>query len=125
MMNKGDQSDPLRDLDTRLKQAQSRQHPEKTADSSATRADMRGLGYAFRVGTELVSALVVGLGVGYGLDYWLDTKPWFMIVFFFIGSGAGILNVYRASTGIGMAPGYRAPDESAGDNEGSSVEGEK
>lgn len=105
-MDKGEHPDPIKDLDSRLKQAKSQQIPEEGRGSKFRRAEMKGLSYAFRVGTELVSALVVGLGIGWGLDTWLETKPWFMIVFFFIGSGAGILNVYRATTGIGMAPGY-------------------
>ena len=29
------------------------------------------------------------------LDLWLGTKPWLMVAFFFLGSAAGILNVWR------------------------------
>jgi len=61
---------------------------------------------ALRIGSELVAALAVGVLIGYFLDVWLETTPWLMVVFFFLGSAAGILNVYRASEGIGMTPGY-------------------
>ena len=55
------------------------------------------LGNAFKLGTELVAAVVVGTIIGFILDSWFDTKPWFIIVFFFIGSAAGILNVIRTA----------------------------
>ena len=59
---------------------------------------------AIRIGTEMVAALIVGVGIGYFLDNWLGTKPWFLVVFFFLGAGAGVLNVYRAASGLGIAP---------------------
>ena len=70
---------------------------------------MAGFGAAMRYGTELVAGLIVGVGIGYYLDKWLDTGPWFLVVFFFLGAGAGILNVYRTASGIGLAPGYKEP----------------
>ena len=59
----------------------------------------RGLfmGSAFRLGTELVAAVVVGTISGFILDNWFGTKPWFIIVFFFIGVTAGMLNVIRVA----------------------------
>ena len=55
------------------------------------------MGSAFRLGTELVAAAVVGTIIGFILDNWFDTKPWFIIIFFFIGVIAGILNVIRVA----------------------------
>ena len=34
----------------------------------------------FRVGTELLSGVLVGAGLGYVLDVYLHTSPWFLIV---------------------------------------------
>jgi ATP synthase protein I len=59
----------------------------------------------------LVSGLLVGLAIGWGLDWWLGTRPWLLIVFFFLGAAAGILNVYRATKGYGLAVGYRKRDQ--------------
>ena len=61
--------------------------------------EKRGLfmGSAFRLGTELVAAVAVGTIIGFILDNWFDTKPWFIITFFFIGVIAGILNVVRVA----------------------------
>lgn len=102
---------PFRDLDKRLREARTRR-PRGNGKAAST-----GVGLAFRIGTELVAGLVVGVGIGWLLDYWLGTKPWLMVLFFFLGAGAGILNVYRAVSGYGLAVGYRKPDAKDG-NEG-------
>ncbi len=62
----------------------------------------RGLfmGSAFRLGTELVAAVVVGTIIGFILDNWFGTKPWFIIIFFFIGVIAGMLNVIRVANNM-------------------------
>jgi len=78
---------------------------------------------AFRVGTEIVAALMVGVGIGWVLDTWLGTAPWMMVLFFFLGSAAGVFNVYRAVNGMGMTPGFRkdnGPDDSDGSKSGPS-----
>ena len=64
--------------------------------------EKRGLfmGSAFRLGTELVAAVVVGTIIGFILDNWFDTKPWFIITFFFIGVTAGILNVIKVANSM-------------------------
>ena len=54
------------------------------------------LGSAFRLGTELVAATVVGTIIGFILDNWFGTKPWFIIIFL-LGVIAGILNVFRVA----------------------------
>ena len=68
-------------------------------------------GFAWRVGLELVSALVVGVAIGYLLDRWLGTKPWLLILFFVLGSAAGLLNVFRLTSGLGGTVGYRKTPE--------------
>ena len=64
--------------------------------------EKRGLfmGSAFRLGTELVAAVVVGTIIGFILDNWFGTKPWFIITFFFVGVIAGILNVIRVANNM-------------------------
>ena len=61
--------------------------------------EKRGLfmGSAFRLGTELVAAVVVGTIIGFILDNWFDTKPWLIIIFFFLGAVAGLINVIRTA----------------------------
>ena len=113
----------LEDLDARLQRARSHEQERTRGKGSILRAPMSGFGVAFRIGVELVAALVVGVGVGLLLDRWLGSAPWFLIVFFFLGAAAGVLNVYRAASGMGLAEVQGAPatsgeDEEDGDDDG-------
>jgi ATP synthase protein I len=82
------------DFKTRLKIAKEKFNKEFTSESNERGSFM---GSAFRLGTELVAAVVVGTIIGFILDSWFDTKPWLIIVFFFLGSVAGILNIIRTA----------------------------
>ena len=55
------------------------------------------LGIAFKMSTEMVAAVVVGTIIGFILDNWFGTKPWLILIFFFVGVIAGILNVVRSA----------------------------
>ena len=55
------------------------------------------MGSAFKLGTELVAAVAVGTIIGFILDSWFDTKPWLIVIFFFLGAAAGMLNVIRTA----------------------------
>ncbi len=59
-----------------------------------------------RVATEMVAGLVVGTFIGWMLDRWLETSPLFLLVMFFLGAIAGMINVWRIFTGRGLAVGY-------------------
>ena len=59
-----------------------------------------------RVATELVAGVVVGTFIGWAIDQWLETSPLFLLVMFFLGAIAGMLNVWRVFTGRGLAAGY-------------------
>ncbi|MEK9690362.1 MAG: AtpZ/AtpI family protein [Pelagibacteraceae bacterium] len=54
-------------------------------------------GTAFKMSTELVSAVAVGTIIGFILDKTFDTKPWLILIFFFVGVVAGITNVIRSA----------------------------
>ena len=55
------------------------------------------MGTAFKMSTELVSAVAVGTIIGFILDNWFGTKPWLILIFFFVGVIAGISNVIRSA----------------------------
>ena len=55
------------------------------------------LGMALKLSTEMVAAVLVGTIIGFILDSWFDSKPWLIIIFFFVGVAAGITNVIRTA----------------------------
>jgi ATP synthase protein I len=91
-------------LDARLREAKAKRGGRSGADLEAKGG---GLAFAVRIGVDLVAALIVGVGIGILLDRWLDTSPWFLLLFFLLGAAAGMMNVYRVMAGYGYAAGYR------------------
>ena len=55
------------------------------------------IGAAFKLSTELVSAVAVGTIIGFILDKTFGTKPWLILIFFFVGVVAGITNVIKSA----------------------------
>ena len=55
------------------------------------------IGTAFKLSTELVSAVAVGTIIGFILDKTFVTKPWLILIFFFVGVIAGITNVIKSA----------------------------
>ena len=82
------------DFKTRLKIAKSKIKKQALSNNEKRSSFM---GNAFKLGTELVAAVVVGTIIGFILDSWFGTKPWLIIIFFFLGAAAGMLNVIRAA----------------------------
>ena len=78
-------------LKDRLKNARKKLKIEKENPQTSN------FGQAFKLSTELVAAVLVGTIIGVILDNWFDTKPWLIIIFFFVGVVAGILNVIRSA----------------------------
>ena len=92
------------DLSKRIAEFEIGQQEERQHRKTQLPTD--GVALAGRVTTELVAGVVVGTFIGWALDKWLGTTPTLMVVFFFIGSAAGMMNVWRALTGQGMAAGF-------------------
>ena len=85
---------PDNQFKTRLEIAKSKllrknQNKDKNRPSS--------IGIAFKMSTELVSAVVVGTIIGFILDKTFGTKPWLILIFFFVGVIAGIANVIKSA----------------------------
>ena len=79
---------------TRLKIAKEKL---KSKDLNKRMEQKSNIGNAFKMSTELVSAVAVGTIIGFILDNWFGTKPWLILIFFFVGVVAGILNVVRSA----------------------------
>ena len=85
---------PKDSLKTRLEIAKKKylnKNSEKNAQSSSK------LGLAFKMSTELVAAVLVGTIIGFIFDNWFGTKPWLILIFFFVGVAAGIYNVVKSA----------------------------
>lgn len=115
-MGEKDEQPSLDELEERLRAAREHQGAGRQGKdgSAGGPGDMSGLGWAFRIGVEMVSALAVGVGIGLSLDWWLGTGPWLLVLFFLLGAAAAFVNVYRAAMGFGLAVGYRKPDDDGG-----------
>ena len=64
---------------------------------SRNKRDPSPIGSAFKLSTELVSAVAVGTIIGFILDKTFGTKPWLILIFFFVGVIAGITNVIKSA----------------------------
>ena len=53
------------------------------------------IGAAFKLSAELVSAVAIGTIIGFILDKTFGSTPWLIIIFFFLGVTAGIINVFK------------------------------
>ncbi len=82
------------DLKTRLKIAKSNFKKKNPPGNDEQKSSF---GKAFQLSTELISAVLVATIIGFILDNWFDTKPWLIIIFFFIGMASGIINVVRSA----------------------------
>jgi ATP synthase protein I len=107
-MSESEPPDRLARLGERLREARARDHAEaRTGPDNA--GLQQGMAAGLRIGVELVVAIVVATGLGWAIDRWAGTSPWVTIVMFFLGVAAGMVNVYRAVTGVKTAVGFRTP----------------
>ena len=110
-MDEADRPPSLDQLEKRIEAARGRKATGagRNADSEAgpSRSQASGLALAWRIISELVAGVAVGVGIGWLLDYWLDTRPWLMVTFLFLGMAAGCYNVFRVAQGYEAAMGYR------------------
>lgn len=109
--NEGDKR--LKDIERRIN---AMQQEKQKGDQPSRSALPKGMGAIMgRVATELVAGVIVGAFIGWVLDNWLGTSPLFLLVLFFLGAIAGMLNVWRIFTGRGLAVGYFDEHEQASD----------
>tara|TARA_A100001011_G_scaffold479_1_gene584 strand:+ start:673 stop:945 length:273 start_codon:yes stop_codon:yes gene_type:complete len=78
---------------TRLEIAKKRAFDKENTKKTETSP----IGNAFKLSTELVSAVAVGTIIGFILDKTFGTKPWLILIFFFVGVIAGIMNVIKSA----------------------------
>lgn len=89
------------DLDSRRRELEralaARRAAEAVDEGKAKTGGMAGYGYAMRLSSEFIAAIVVGGALGWLIDMGLGSSPWGLVVFLLLGFCAGILNVLRAA----------------------------
>ncbi len=85
---------PKDSFKTRLEIAKNKLLKKKLYQDNQTTST---LGTAFKMSTELVAAVAVGTIIGFILDKTFGTKPWLILLFFFVGVIAGIMNVFKTA----------------------------
>ena len=85
---------PKNTFKTRLEIAKSKISKKNLFEAKKTPSS---IGTAFKMSTELVSAVAVGTIIGFILDNTFGTKPWLILIFFFVGVIAGIVNVFKSA----------------------------
>ena len=122
-MTEPERPDPLTVLGERLERARrAREGSRRATGEGADQSSKEAMGLGFRIGLELVVAVFVGVAIGWACDRWLGTRPWGLLVFLFLGIGAGMTNIYRVVKGLGMTVGYKG-DAPAGTKPGKSERG--
>src|SRR5690242_1744137 len=99
-MSESGPPDPLRRLGEEIDKARS-QAGQGDRGGSGDVTSGGALGFGLRIGIELLAALCVGLALGWVADRYIGTRPWGLIAGFFLGSAAGVVNVFRAVQGMG------------------------
>jgi len=113
-MGRNKPSKSLKEIGRRLEKARA----QRIREPSSGHARAGAVSIAFRLSVELVSGLVVGGGIGWLLDRWWNIGPWLLIVFFFLGAAAGVLNAYRAAMEIAAHAERQAENQSDGNGNG-------
>jgi ATP synthase protein I len=96
------------DVDLKTRIAKAEHDFTNPAKGKRSRAELPAdaLALVGRIATELVAGTVVGTFIGWLLDQWLGTIPLFMVILFFLGTLAGMMNIWRMATGQGLKLGY-------------------
>lgn len=104
----------LQQLSERIAAQQQLAAPQKAADAGADDGDAQ----ASRVGYELLGAVLACTGLGYLVDRQIGSLPVGTVTGVFLGFLAGIVNAWRATSGVERAVGLRKPETAARDKDG-------
>ena len=99
------------DVGARIDAAKHRRDVPKGANTSQGAAMGRGL----KISAELIGGVLAGGAVGWALDSWLGTRPLLFILFFLLGTAAGILNIVRQAQREKTPPAPSVPDDADDD----------
>jgi ATP synthase protein I len=93
------------ELGAKLDQAKHRQDKPSSASQGAA------MGQGMRIAAELIGGVVAGGAIGWFLDAWLGSRPWLFIVFFLLGTAAGMRNIIRQAQRVKTPPAPSVKDD--------------
>ncbi len=99
--------DRLDKLDARLQELRDHKDPD-----AAARRDRSALSQGVKIASELVASILVGSIIGWQLDKWLSTAPVLLIIFFLLGTAAGLRSVMRSAEALSRTTGPAASTDS-------------
>ena len=88
-MSDGNELEEIRAQQERLGllRAKRRKKPQQNEFSKA-------LSFFLQISVTIIACLVVGIFLGYFLDRWLNTSPWMILVFTFLGVAAAFKSIF-------------------------------
>ena len=104
--DKTSSSPSLTALQQKIKNAEQAREIAKDSGRRRSHLPAEMMAMVGRIATEMVAGIAVGGFLGWMLDSWLGTSPLLMIVLFFFGAAAGMLNIWRMASGHGLKIGY-------------------
>lgn len=96
-MSDPDHPSSLEDLGARIARERKKAGLDAQEEDGDAKRVGSGLGMAWRLSIEFVTATVVSTGIGWALDQWLGTTPWLMLLMLVLGGAAGVRNMVRAA----------------------------
>ncbi len=81
-------------LDTKISTAKAKHNPQQKEGALSESA---GIGMGFRMAVEMMAAVFVSVFLGYQLDKWLNSKPLFLLLLFFLGVITGFWNIIKTA----------------------------
>lgn len=107
------EGDDIAALDKKLKKLRQTEKQGKSAQSGSSDEAQQAGWAGMQVGMEFVGAILGGAFIGYLLDNWLETKPIFFFLMFFLGVFTGFYNLYRLTNNKGTAVGLHPTAKTA------------
>ncbi|MDX6751558.1 AtpZ/AtpI family protein [Geminicoccaceae bacterium 1502E] len=108
-MTQDDRPPPFSDFDARLKRLRAGEKGAADEEKEGARSPLN-FGSGLQAGIEMIAGVAGGLLLGWALDAWLGTRPLFLIVFFVLGAGAGMLNAFRSLRRLSAEGSKKDPD---------------
>ena len=99
-------SNSLQALQQKIQHADAAREKAKQGERNRSHLPAEMMALVGRIATEMVAGIAVGGFLGWMLDALLGTSPLMLIVLFFMGAGAGMLNIWRMASGHGLKIGY-------------------